>query len=349
MHEPRGLLGVAVVNGKIYAIGGNNGSGLVGTNEMYDSVTDTWKFKEPMPTPRGAFAIIVYQNKIYCIGGRTSNGVMIGYSNVNEVYDTVTNTWETKASMPGGLYGTAFGVVDGKFYLIGGSKRGVNTPLPSEANVVYDPLLDSWTTKEQIPESAQNYYIASTVVDNRIYCIKAGGFTSSHHKNDVYDAVNDIWNVKTGPPLNQTYPTAASTTGVNAPVRIYVLDASTNQVYDPKTDSWTDAASMITARYYVGVAVIDDVFYVIGGIVGTSSDFIPSAFTPSTFIPSASNEQYLPIGYLTPTASPTTTPTPTPSQEPQQREQLEIITAVAILAAVIGAGLGLLIYFKKRK
>ena len=46
--------------------------------------------------------------------------------------------------------------------------------------------------------------------------------------------------------------------------------------------------------------------------------------------------------------SPVITPTPTPYQEPQQTEQ-EIIIGAAIAAAVIGAGLGLLIYLIKRK
>ncbi len=32
-------------------------SGIVGTNEEYDPATDTWAFKEAMPTPRVRFAI----------------------------------------------------------------------------------------------------------------------------------------------------------------------------------------------------------------------------------------------------------------------------------------------------
>ena len=62
-------LGVAVVDGKIYAIGGRNDNGRLSTNEEYDPVTDTWTTKTPMPTPRSDFGIAVVQNKIYCIGG----------------------------------------------------------------------------------------------------------------------------------------------------------------------------------------------------------------------------------------------------------------------------------------
>jgi len=62
----------------------------------------------------------------------------------------------------------------------------------------------------------------------------------------------------------------------------------------------------------------------------------------------------LPEDYIPPTPEdyiPSTSPPPTitPYQEPEQTEQLEIITSVALAVAVIGAGLGLLIYLIKRK
>ncbi|MEJ2242592.1 MAG: kelch repeat-containing protein, partial [Candidatus Bathyarchaeota archaeon] len=51
----RSRLGVAAVNGKIYAIGGINDSGYLSINEEYDPITKTWITKAPMPTPRSDF------------------------------------------------------------------------------------------------------------------------------------------------------------------------------------------------------------------------------------------------------------------------------------------------------
>ena len=62
--------------------------------------------------------------------------------------------------------------------------------------------------------------------------------------------------------------------------------------------------------------------------------------------PQAIPDPNAPIPVLTPTPSPSTSPTP--SQEPQQT-QIETIVGVAITAAVLGAGLGFLIYLIKRK
>ena len=73
MPTARTGFGVAVANGKIYAIGGSDGRYLT-TNEMYDPSTNTWATKKSMPTKRGHFGIAAHQNKIYVIGGETGDG-----------------------------------------------------------------------------------------------------------------------------------------------------------------------------------------------------------------------------------------------------------------------------------
>jgi hypothetical protein len=48
---------IAVVNERIYAIGGDN----LAINEEYNPANNTWTFKTPMPTPRDDFGIAVLQ------------------------------------------------------------------------------------------------------------------------------------------------------------------------------------------------------------------------------------------------------------------------------------------------
>jgi len=143
MQEARHGLGAAVVDGRIYAIGGfTQKNGIVGTNEEDDPKTDTWSYKAPMPTPRYYFAMTVYQNKIYCIGGCVGETKEHGQTltAVNEVYDPETNTWETKTAVPTAKIWATASVVEGKIYVIGGH--------PNETLCeVYDPETDAWTTK----------------------------------------------------------------------------------------------------------------------------------------------------------------------------------------------------------
>jgi N-acetylneuraminic acid mutarotase len=300
MQQARSGLGVAAVNGKIYAIGGSNASGfapsihgswifggnisnynLLGTNEEYNPETDTWTYKASMPTPRIIFATAVYQNKIYCIGGKTSDG----YTGVNEVYDPATDTWETKTPMLTARGWLTANVVGGKIYLISG--------FPNETlNEVYDPAMDTWITKSSL-ETASPWGITSAVFDTKIYVIG-----SSHLQ--IYDTEFDTWSYGASPPSSaNSGGSAAATTGVLAPEQIYVIGVPlllspgdplySNQAYDPEEDNWTAAADLPTRRFDFGVTVLNDSFYVIGGHTYDQ---------PGLFAPSAANEHYTPIGYI---------------------------------------------------
>ena len=288
MHEARSSAGVAVVNGKIYAIGGAGKDGFSATNEEYDPTTNTWTFKAPMPTPRSAFGIAVCQNKIYCIGGYIPGDA----TGANEVYDPATGTWETKASMPTPTLNLQANAVKEKIYLIGGNSNGT-------LNQVYDPANDTWLIKASVPTAVSSY--ASAVVDNKIYVITS-------NLNQIYDVENDSWSLGAPAPSPVILASAGATTGVFAAERVYVFGADadlpfwqlttrsfTAQSYDPKTDSWTLCASMPIGRYSASVAVVDDLLYVIGGF---TTEFRTDRFTLNPiYTYSAVNQQYTPFGY----------------------------------------------------
>jgi hypothetical protein len=298
MHVARGSLGVAVVNGKIYAIGGCTASGInpntvgfdynakgwiVGTNEEYNPTTDTWTFKASMPTPRYSFAIATYKNKIYCIGGiseyKVPNATLTG---VNEVYDPSTDTWETKSSLPSVTYNVQANVVNDKIYIFTGT-----------AFWIYDPANDSWATNpSQVTRNASGY--ASTVLDNKIYII--GGYYGTGKLNQIYDVETENWSLGAFPPDFLTGVVVA-TVGVLAPRRIYVFtEGAANEIYDPTNDTWMLGANLPINRIGFSIAVVNDRLYVIGGIVKTYplGAVIDEIYNDT---PIAVNEQYTPVGY----------------------------------------------------
>ena len=190
MLTAREDLGVAVVDGRIYAIGGHNSSfSLVGANEMYDPASNTWITLTPMPTARADFGIAVYQNKIYVIGGIIDYVPMAGVdalavgvvTGVNEVYDPVTNTWDSRKPMPTARGVLQANVVDGKIYLIGGFAQGLNFSNKTE---VYDPSIDTWATMAPIPNYSNGF--AAAAVDHKIYII--GNITQIFDPNTCYPA-----------------------------------------------------------------------------------------------------------------------------------------------------------------
>ena len=292
MHQARSNLGVAVVNGKIYAIGGNGNTGIVGTNEEYDPKTGSWIYKAPMPTARYNFAIAVYQNKICCIGGSTNvtdEGQTI--TTVNEVYDPATDTWESKTPMPTTRFSLEANVVGSKIYLIGGYLDHSGLSL----NEVYDPTNNSWTTEAPVPQAVAGY--VSAVANEKIYIIDSA-------RNQFFDTLENTWNQGASPPLSSSSSMntpwgAVATTGINAPKRLYVFTEKTVESYNPDLDSWVLGADLPTDRVLFGVAVVNDLIYVIGGFTQTYQNFPDDWINgpEQTWYPT--NEQYTPFGYGT--------------------------------------------------
>lgn len=298
MNKARGYMGVAVVNGRMYAIGGDNGPdvgnvspgtgrtrNVVSTNEEYNPATDTWALKASMPTPRAGFGVAVYKDKIYCIGGWTYTNEYLN-TGVNEVYDTATDTWEIKASMSTTNALLTANVVNGRIHVV---------PLyDNSVHEVYDPATDSWTTKMPPPHKITSF--VSAVVDDKIYFIgrrtdSSGEWTGGSFIQ-IYDPENDSWRFGASSPADEMTATAGASSDVNSLKRIYFFEETATHIYTPASDSWASGKPMLTARLIARAAAINDKFYVVGGRTGQHGVI-------TWMEPTAVNEQYTPIGYGT--------------------------------------------------
>ncbi len=89
-----GVIGVdvaAAINGTVYVYG-RTPAGFAQPNFLaYDSSTDTWSFKAPIPTPRADSRGAVANGILYVMGGfLDANGIAV---TTNEAYDPTTDTW----------------------------------------------------------------------------------------------------------------------------------------------------------------------------------------------------------------------------------------------------------------
>jgi N-acetylneuraminic acid mutarotase len=276
MPTSRGGFNLAVVSGKIYAIGGSNSSGDLAINEMYDPAADRWSVKTSMPTARTGFATAVYENKIYVIGGSVGES----FTGNVEVYDPVNDVWQTLASMPTPRADLTANVVGDKIYLIGGKVYQNGSPYYTQTGVnqVYDIKTNTWSTRTSMPIALQGY--ASSVMGTKVYVIggsrqSLSGVDTSTSSLQIYDTETDKWS--TGQPLNfpSSYGAAVVTTGVMAPTKVYYVGgfsvemfSDRTQVYDVANGFWTDGPKMSIQRAYLGLAVVNDVVYAIGGFDG---------------------------------------------------------------------------------
>ncbi len=382
MNHARAYLGVAAVDGKIYAIGGDEGSetgncmtgtamtyNIVNYTEEYDPAQNIWTPKADMPTKRALFGTAVYDGKIFCVGGYHGAIVVTGpeswdwkteYYDVgaNEVYDPASNSWQTMAALPTPRYSTATNVVDDKIYVIGGHTM---TDLYITLNIteVYDPATNSWATKTPAPLPVSSY--ASAVIDNKIYVLETNPDADWERNIMVYDPATDMWTIKNKTPISYA-ATAAATTGANALKRIYFFDENRTDIYDPRSDAWfTGTPAPTTNRLIAAAIAVDNVVYLLGGRTGQwgyMTFMYPSNIT-EMYHPMAhgSPEQFEPTYAPTPSHSPGTTPSvgvtdnnQEEADEPINQElNFPTIPLIGVLATVIVVGVGFSVWRTRKR
>ena len=277
--------GSAAVKGIVYVTGGSHEYNLsdtgfsymsINSTEAYNPATDTWVEKAPMPTPRDGLGAAAFQGKVYCFGGRNVSKDYSISTNVNEAYDTETDSWETRTPMPTARSGLQASEVGGKIYLIGGWIESESSSIAEKSAQVeiYNPVTDTWATGSPMPTAVAQY--ASAVLDGKIYIISgvASG-TIKTNLTQIYNPETDKWGLGVPIPMSVSAAAAGATSGVNAAKAIYVIGGSNstyslngqlvNQVYFLETDSWVMAEPMPVDRAGLALAVVNDSIFVMGG------------------------------------------------------------------------------------
>jgi N-acetylneuraminic acid mutarotase len=208
MPTPRNSFGVATYQNKIYVIGGNLNGTNTGINEVYDPAADTWETKSPMPTPRQSFEANAVDGKIYVIGGHKG----VAYSSLfeNEVYDPATDSWDNKSSIPHPVFGYMSATLDNKIYVISGQSDNPADPGPINRalNQIYDIETDTWSQRTPFPVGTWLAAAGATtgeMAPKRIYVFGGEkGFLMPDNSVYVYNPKSDFWSTGTPMPTNRS-------------------------------------------------------------------------------------------------------------------------------------------------
>ena len=187
MPTARGGLGVAVFEGRLYAIGGYDGKNNPPSVEAFDPKADSWTSRAPLPTPRDHLAVATVGSRIYAIGGRPKLNYGKNMSVVEE-YDPATDHWRSRAELPTARSGITAGVVGGQIYVLGGESKG-GTFATNEA---YSPQEDQWRTMTPMPTARHG--LGSAVLGGRLYVISGGPTPggSFSDRNEVFSPSSSL-------------------------------------------------------------------------------------------------------------------------------------------------------------
>jgi len=167
--------------------------------------------------------------------------------------------------IPYARYGAAGGVIDNRFYVVGGGvSSGPSSSRDATLLDVYDPLSDTWEARADPPEDIVGR--AAGIIDGVLYVVTRD--YSPEQYLLIYDPVPDRWSY--GAPV----PTARYHFMVGViDQKLYLvggLERGTSEhlslleIYNPDTDSWSTAAPMLDPIYNGVSGVIDGKLYIAG-------------------------------------------------------------------------------------
>jgi N-acetylneuraminic acid mutarotase len=144
LPDPRGHVSSAVLNGRIYALGGDHGHDItqidVPSCHRFDPATKKWSEIAGLPDGRSHFesSTIVYKSRILIVGGRC-NSSQPPRNVVGDLlqYDPDANMWHVVGDMPEKLLAPAAAIISDRIVLTGG---GLNNPRPLTASTWIAPL-----------------------------------------------------------------------------------------------------------------------------------------------------------------------------------------------------------------
>ena len=111
----------AVVENKIYIMGGTNASQQLLSNQIYDVENDTWSLGDSLPTytyyaAAVATTGVMAPKRIYVIGGGLTEP-----TDFVHVYDPLSDNWTSGTPMPTNRTSLAVGLVNDIIYAMGGN------------------------------------------------------------------------------------------------------------------------------------------------------------------------------------------------------------------------------------
>ena len=149
-----------------------------------------------------------------------------GTTDLTEVYDIDSDRWTSASPLPGKRDHPGAAAYDGKIYVVGGfNERGIST----RTLFIYDPIGDKWQRGMDMPTARGA--LSAKFVNGILYAI-GGDATQLYDSSGFYNPQGVV---------------------------------TSNEAYDPKTDSWTIKAPMPTERDHLSSAVVDNKIFLIGG------------------------------------------------------------------------------------
>lgn len=269
----------AVVNGKLYVMGGYRNASVEATAQVasFDPATDTWTTLRDMPEPLSHSGTATDKHYIYLAGGYVGDWQGTSTPVTRHVwrYDTSKDAWTSMLSLPANRSASALVRVGRKLHFFGGLDQRKRDRADHWTLDLRHPT--RWIAAPSMPDPRNHLGYVET--GGNIYAI--GGqhdLDEAHGNDDQVDAFNVVTNVWTQvaslpQPTSHTHNATLSNGG-----NVIILGGSTTDEkplqdlmeYNPATNKWTSIGQLpIPLSAAVG-RLLDGHFIITGGTSGAS-------------------------------------------------------------------------------
>lgn len=281
MDQPRSHTPIIPAGGQLYIFGGGgpNFKSLNATHAFDPTAgpAGQWQRRADMPTARSGTIGCSVDGKIYIIGGgfKQPDG-MFRFLNTVEIYDPIRDTWEAGPDMlmphdyPGGL------LMGDYIYILGG-----HHPDATRGGPKTDPGFDfcerlnlktgQW--EEIAPLPTPRFALSAVVYNDQLLTMGGVAFTPEGFNNftviERYDPTHNRWTTLTDLALPWT---AAGQANIVLRDRLYTFGGYSGDgihhhaaYFDAATREWVATPEMPAPRAAMGITILNDTIYLVGG------------------------------------------------------------------------------------
>ncbi|XP_030126791.1 kelch-like protein 5 isoform X2 [Taeniopygia guttata] len=252
--------------GVLFAVGGMDATKGATSIEKYELRTNTWTPVANMNGRRLQFGVAVLDDKLFVVGGRDGLKTL----NTVECYNPRSKTWSVMPPMSTHRHGLGVAVLEGPMYAVGGHDGW------SYLNTVerWDPQARQWNFVASM--STPRSTVGVAILNGKLYAVGGRDGSSCLKSVECFDPHTNKWTLcaqmskrRGGVGVTTWNGFLYAIGGHDAPASNLTSRLSDCvERYDPKTDMWTAVASMSISRDAVGVCLLGDKLYAVGGYDG---------------------------------------------------------------------------------
>ncbi len=263
LQKGRAGLGVEVLNGKIYAIGGSGVLMPLGNAETYKPGMGGWRIDADLPVGLESFGMTSFKGKLYAAGGYAAD--TDGHPNARMwEYDPKIDEWVQSPAMPSPRAGFALVAAAGKLYAFGG------TGPEAEKIFVFDLQERQWSTLEQGLRDSRD--LAAIAMGEQIYVIAGGPASNPVAAVHIFDIADEQWAQGPALPLARSGHAIAALKG---DIHVFGgrsggrgVSLADHWVLDTKIGQWAASEPLPTPRTGAKAITLDGAIYLVGGGAG---------------------------------------------------------------------------------